>query len=86
MAPLFPDRTLPAVVCLFDVDGTLTPARRHVSPEMTATLAELRKHCAIGFVGGSDLAKITEQLQISGQPKGERESQNGLGTSSLPFC
>jgi phosphomannomutase len=71
MAPLFPDRTHPDVLCLFDVDGTLTPARRDVAPEMTALLAEVRKHCAIGFVGGSDLPKITEQLQLPGNPKSE---------------
>lgn len=71
MAPLFPDRTHPDVLCLFDVDGTLTPARQGVSPEMTATLAEVRKHAAIGFVGGSDLVKITEQLQVAGQPSSE---------------
>jgi hypothetical protein len=71
MAPLFPDRTHPDVLCLFDVDGTLTPARRGVSLEMTTLLADLRKHCAIGFVGGSDLPKITEQLEYKGQAKGE---------------
>ena len=57
-------RKSPGVVCLFDVDGTLTPARQTVSKEMLDTLRELRKHTAIGFVGGSDLKKIREQLQL----------------------
>jgi len=51
-------------LCLFDVDGTLTLARQRVSPEMVETLRALRKKMIIGFVGGSDLVKITEQLQL----------------------
>ncbi|KAI0031278.1 eukaryotic phosphomannomutase [Vararia minispora EC-137] len=51
---------------LFDVDGPLTLARRPVSPEMLDLLTELRKKVAIGFVGGSDLAKISEQLAVRG--------------------
>ncbi|KAJ3514193.1 hypothetical protein NLJ89_g2512 [Agrocybe chaxingu] len=58
----FADRPLKKL-CLFDVDGTLTPARQTVSPEMLDILRELRKKLVIGFVGGSDLVKITEQLQ-----------------------
>ncbi|QPG73718.1 Phosphomannomutase 1 [Brettanomyces nanus] len=58
----FEDRELPKTLCLFDVDGTLTPARLFVSPEMKETLRQLRKKCAIGFVGGSDLKKQLEQL------------------------
>eukprot|EP00938_MAST-03A_sp_MAST-3A-sp1_P007439 g7439.t1 len=49
-------------ICLFDVDGTLTPARKKVSSEVLAALKRLRKHCVVGFVGGSDLAKQKEQL------------------------
>jgi phosphomannomutase len=56
------DRRNPATLCLFDVDGTLTPSRRTVTPAMLALLAELKKHVVIGFVGGSDLAKQKEQL------------------------
>jgi len=68
---------------LFDVDGTLTPARQvhplsvfastaltiglqSVSLEMLEILKELRKEVVIGFVGGSDLVKISEQLNING--------------------
>lgn len=61
----YSDRTHPRVLCLFDVDGTLSPARQQISPEHHQLLAELRKKCVIGVVGGSDLAKIREQLQIT---------------------
>ncbi|PPQ63376.1 hypothetical protein CVT24_005641 [Panaeolus cyanescens] len=57
----FADRPLKKL-CLFDVDGTLSLARQRASPEMFQTLRELRKKCVIGFVGGSDLVKIAEQL------------------------
>ena len=56
----FADREDPSTLALFDVDGTLTPARLSVSDEMLKTLAELRKKVVIGFVGGSDLAKQVE--------------------------
>ncbi|KAF9451338.1 phosphomannomutase [Macrolepiota fuliginosa MF-IS2] len=54
------------VLCLLDVDGTLTPARQQASKEMIETLRDLRKQVVIGFVGGSDLVKITEQLEAAG--------------------
>lgn len=52
----------PDTLVLFDVDGTLTPARLQVSDEVLNTLKQLRKKVCIGFVGGSDLAKQKEQL------------------------
>lgn len=58
----FQDREFPKTLRLFDVDGTLTPARLTISPEMDKTLKQVRKKCAIGFVGGSDLQKQQEQL------------------------
>ncbi|KAI1083253.1 eukaryotic phosphomannomutase [Whalleya microplaca] len=64
-APPYPpleDRPIKNTICLFDVDGTLTPARLHASPEILATLQALRQKVAIGFVGGSDLVKQQEQL------------------------
>ncbi|KAH8737544.1 eukaryotic phosphomannomutase [Ilyonectria robusta] len=61
------DRPLKDTICLFDVDGTLTPARLDVSPEMLSLLEALRSKCAMGFVGGSDLVKQEEQL---GKPAG----------------
>ena len=62
----FTERKQPVILCLFDVDGTLTPARQTVSKEMLDTLKQLREHVAVGFVGGSDLNKIREQLQLAG--------------------
>ena len=35
---------------------------------MLDLLKELRKKVVIGFVGGSDLVKISEQLAIDGEP------------------
>ncbi|KAG9018903.1 Phosphomannomutase [Tulasnella sp. 427] len=62
----FADRPIKKL-CLFDVDGTLTPARQGASQEMLDMLAQLRKKVAIGFVGGSDLVKIAEQLETDGK-------------------
>ncbi|KAF9585399.1 Phosphomannomutase [Lunasporangiospora selenospora] len=61
-ASSYADRTNPDTICLFDVDGTLTPARLRITDSMLETLVELRKKCVIGFVGGSDLAKQIEQI------------------------
>ncbi|KAH9995604.1 eukaryotic phosphomannomutase [Russula vinacea] len=61
----FADRPVKKLV-LFDVDGTLSLARQSASPEMLELLKELRKKLVIGFVGGSDLVKITEQLTLNG--------------------
>ncbi len=49
-------------VVLFDVDGTLTPARKQVDPSVLVFLQQLRAVVKIGVVGGSDLAKQKEQL------------------------
>jgi len=54
------------ILVLFDVDNTLTPARIPASPEMISLLNDLRKLMAVGFVGGSDLRKIQEQLGVTG--------------------
>ena len=58
----FAHKEKPDTLVLFDVDGTLTPARLTISEEMKQTLQALRKKVVIGFVGGSDLAKQVEQL------------------------
>ncbi|XP_069907604.1 phosphomannomutase 1 isoform X2 [Oryctolagus cuniculus] len=50
------------ILCLFDVDGTLTPARQKIDPEVAAFLQKLRSRVQIGVVGGSDYSKIAEQL------------------------
>ncbi|KAK4686171.1 phosphomannomutase, partial [Tremellales sp. Uapishka_1] len=63
----FAERKFPKTICMFDVDGTLTPARLTASPEMIETLKKLRAVTATAFVGGSDLVKIVEQLHVEGQ-------------------
>ncbi|KRH92850.1 Phosphomannomutase [Pseudoloma neurophilia] len=50
------------ILFLFDVDGTLTPARQKISHEMLKFLKLLRQHVKIAFVGGSDLVKQKEQV------------------------
>lgn len=52
---------------MFDVDGTLTPARLQGSPEMLNALKRLREHTVTAFVGGSDFKKIEWQLEIMGE-------------------
>ncbi|KAI0482418.1 eukaryotic phosphomannomutase [Xylariaceae sp. FL0804] len=78
-APSYPpleDRPIKNTIVLFDVDGTLSPARLSASPEMLAALAALRQKVAIGFVGGSDLSKQQEQLGAADRPV----------TSMFDFC
>ncbi|KAJ2816979.1 Phosphomannomutase 1 [Coemansia erecta] len=62
MTSAWADREFPTTICLFDVDGTLTPARGVITDSMKQALAALRKKCVVGFVGGSDFAKQKEQL------------------------
>lgn len=68
IVPSIRERPIKNTVVLFDVDGTLTPARRDVSPEMLQLLSQLRHKVAIGFVGGSDLMKQQEQLSTADIP------------------
>ncbi|SPO00804.1 probable phosphomannomutase [Cephalotrichum gorgonifer] len=60
--PPLDQRPLADTIVLFDVDETLTKARRHATPEMLDLLARLRQKAAIGFVGGSNLVKQQEQI------------------------
>ncbi|KAL7420104.1 Phosphomannomutase 1 [Cryptotrichosporon argae] len=59
----FEGRKHPKVLCMFDVDDTLTRPRQLAKPEVVDALKKLKEYCAIAFVGGSDLGKITEQLK-----------------------
>ncbi|KAI0924776.1 Phosphomannomutase 1 [Taiwanofungus camphoratus] len=65
VSQIFADRPVKKLI-LFDVDGTLTPARQTVSPEIIQLIRALRKKMVIGVVGGSDLVKISEQLAVAG--------------------
>ena len=66
--PTLQDRPVKETICLFDVDGTLTPARQRVSPEMLKLLSQLRHKCAIGFVGHL-LSLSVFQVQQSEAPE-----------------
>lgn len=51
------------ILVLFDVDGTLTPARKVIEPDFEEFLYEkVKPRATLGVVGGSDLAKVVEQL------------------------
>jgi len=50
------------ILCLFDIDGTLTRPRQIISDEMKNVLENLKEKVAVGLVGGSDLGKISEQM------------------------
>eukprot|EP00052_Salpingoeca_macrocollata_P027674 m.263972 g.263972 ORF g.263972 m.263972 type:complete len:329 (+) comp22768_c1_seq1:2526-3512(+) len=50
------------ILCLFDVDGTLTVPRKVIADEMYGFLQRLRSKVTLGLVGGSDLVKIQEQM------------------------
>ncbi|KAK2738276.1 Phosphomannomutase [Myotisia sp. PD_48] len=66
--PSLEQRPIKNTICLFDVDGTLTPARLHISDEFLELLSRLRHKCAIATVGGSDLNKQQEQLGTASIP------------------
>lgn len=73
------DRRLPKTLVLFDVDGTITPARKSILPTTLHLLTQLRKHCVIGFVGGSDYVKQLEQLHATNMHLFDYTfSENGL--------
>ncbi|RWS22190.1 hypothetical protein B4U80_06428 [Leptotrombidium deliense] len=50
------------ILCLFDVDGTLTHPRQKIEPQMEKYLQKLRNVVHVALVGGSDLSKIYEQM------------------------
>ncbi|KAM9843738.1 phosphomannomutase 1 isoform 2-T2 [Aulostomus maculatus] len=50
------------ILCLFDVDGTLTAPREKIDPQLDEFFQTLRRKVKIGIVGGSDYCKIAEQL------------------------
>lgn len=63
------------ILALFDVDGTLTVARKTATLQMIQRLQKLRERIVIGVVGGSDLVKQKEQL-----------GDDGASHSSIPSC
>ena len=49
---VFPGRTNPRILALFDVDGTLTIPRGEVTEDMMSFMKELSSHVVVGIVGG----------------------------------
>ncbi|KAH7650423.1 phosphomannomutase [Cryptosporidium bovis] len=47
---------------LFDLDGTLTLARKPIMDDMIAVLKDAKNKVKIGIVSGSDYGKVSEQL------------------------
>ncbi|VDP85229.1 unnamed protein product [Echinostoma caproni] len=68
------------VICLFDVDGTLTKPRNVIEPGFLQQLLALQSRVPIAVVSGSDFAKVAWQL--GGEPVMEKIgyvfSENGL--------
>lgn len=54
--------SLENTICLFDVDGTLTPSRNPATHEILQYLKGLSERVQLAWVSGSDLVKISEQL------------------------
>lgn len=51
------------ILVLFDVDGTLTPARKSIESDFEEFLyTKVKPKASIGIVSGSDLVKVEEQL------------------------
>ncbi|VDL74141.1 unnamed protein product [Nippostrongylus brasiliensis] len=79
-------------VLVFDVDGTLTPARQKIHEDMRQFMMKVREHVPVAVVGGSDLVKIVEQLANSEEELLSQYdyvfSENGLvgfkGTEKYP--
>ncbi|XP_060521981.1 uncharacterized protein LOC132699340 [Cylas formicarius] len=69
------------ILCLFDVDGTLTKPRGSIERELEDFLQQkVKPLCSLGLIGGSDFKKIAEQMY--GKDVVERYqyvfSENGL--------
>ena len=50
-------------ICLFDMDGTLTPARKNIQLNVIKKLKELSKYMKVGIVTGSDYDYIIQQCE-----------------------
>lgn len=54
------------MLCLFDMDGTLTKPRIPIDPVFDEFLQQkIKPLCSLGLVGGSDFKKIAEQMNGS---------------------
>lgn len=50
------------VICLFDMDGTLTRPRNRITEDMEKFMNTLKGKAAIGIISGSDYDKLEEQM------------------------
>ena len=68
------------IICLFDVDQTLTPARQDIQQSMIDCLDAVKaKGVHLGIVSGSDIVKVTEQVKQDLVDKSEYTfAENGL--------
>ena len=57
-------------IVLFDMDGTLTPARKKIDTETVRAVKELTRHAHVGIVTGSDLNYLLEQCVELWRPIG----------------
>lgn len=53
---------IPDTLLLFDMDGTLTPARKVIEDDMFEFMGQIQEKVTWGLVGGSDIKKIAEQM------------------------
>ncbi|KAB8230674.1 phosphomannomutase SEC53 [Aspergillus alliaceus] len=60
--PALEDRHVKDTFRLFDVEGTLTPARRTISLEMLQLLSQLRHNCTIGVVNRHCFPEVAPKL------------------------
>ncbi|KAK6012852.1 hypothetical protein OSTOST_21970 [Ostertagia ostertagi] len=74
-------RSMQKTVLVFDVDGTLTPARQKMHEDIRQFMMRVRQHVPVAVVGGSDLAK---NCRTVGR-KSRRLFLNRIISSSLPF-
>ena len=49
-------------IYIFDMDGTLTPSRREMTPDFEEFYSRWAKHHTFFLVSGSNLEKIKEQV------------------------
>jgi phosphomannomutase len=64
-------------IFLFDIDGTLTPHRKLMTPEFQAFFLDFAKNHVVYLVTGSDIKKVKEQI-----PKKIRKKCAGVFASS----
>ena len=76
-------------ICLFDMDGTLTPPRKKAEFEIVKKLKELSQFATIGIVTGSDYDYIMQQcdvlMEVGGVPLDKLELFPCNGTKHYTY-